>query len=149
MRRVGDHLYAAAEQALLDLVQAQRQQYRDGEAGQQRIEAEDERIDDDRLKLGRIEEALEVSQADPGAALNAEGGRILAEGDLRAIHRGVAEDDQPDERQKEQDVELPVAADAQPEAFRAFLPAAGRQTGEPIHPSIPPFWKLRLCVLPA
>ena len=67
------------------------------------------------FELGRIEEALEIGQADPGAALNAESGRILTEGDLGAIHRGVTEDDQPDERQKEQDVKLPVAANAQPQ----------------------------------
>ena len=134
---VSGQLHRLPEAAMLDVVQSQREDDRDRERGGDLVGGQPEGIPEHRPELRRLEEAVEVGHADPGAAEDALHGEEIAERDLRPPHRHVLEDQQVDQRQQQQQVQLPV--DARVAQQRTPRPRRGQGVGgRPRRPRILP-----------
>ena len=116
------------------LVEHQRQNNRRGEAPQDRIQTDEERIAQYAEEIVIAEELLKVFKPHPLAARKAERGLVVLKGDDQAVHRLVAEQNQIDDDGDHQYifplVALKVAGDACAErsasgglhnAFSSFL----------------------------
>ena len=108
VRQVGDRLGDLAKAAAGHGVHDQRQQNRHREAGQQVIEAQDQRVAHERGKVVAVEEVVEPLHAHPLAARDAVGKVEIAEGDLHAVHRPVMKDEDIQEGGENHQVERAV-----------------------------------------
>ena len=112
VRRVGDQLGDLLEPAVADLVQRDGQHDRDREAGQHGVGGQEERVLHQGPEHRVLEEQFEVAEPDPVTAPRALDGAVVLEGDHRVGDRDVLEDDEVRERYDDQQVELPVPAQA-------------------------------------
>ena len=87
--RVGDHLHRLLEAAVQGAVERQGQQDRERKPGGQRVQADLQRVAHHAHEVGRVEELLEVLEADPLAAPDPLDRQELPERDLGAVHRDV------------------------------------------------------------
>lgn len=126
---VGDGLHEALDLGRTDLVDQQRQDDREDEAGHQRPQADAERVPQDLAEERRGEGLFEVVQTDPFAAGQALGRVELAERQLDAPHRHVGEDRHEYQSRSGKHPQLPVALEVVGEAFEptrlAALDASG------------------------
>ncbi|MCD7837597.1 MAG: hypothetical protein LUG65_01640 [Clostridiales bacterium] len=101
------------------LVDGQGQDDGDREAPQQAVQAQQHCVADHTDAVGAAEEPLEPFQTHPFAAQIASAGLEVAEGDLDAVHGDVLVNDGDDDRDQQQQVELPVSC--QPFAQRQLF----------------------------
>ena len=95
-----------------NLIDQQREKNGNGEADEQVLEADDQRIAERAPEHGGCKHLLEVFPTHPGTARNAANDRKLAERNGDAAHGHVAENDIPDQHRQKQQVELPVFGDS-------------------------------------
>ena len=88
-----------------DAVHHQRQDDGHGEARQQIVEIQDQRIADDVFKVVGFKKVTEPFETYPRAASDAVGKVEIAECDLDAVHRHIAEDNDVNERRKDHQIQ--------------------------------------------
>ena len=86
MRRVGDHLHGLLEPGMLVGIEQQRQDDRDREAHQQRVQADHEGVGHQRGEIEAVYKFDKVLHAHPAAAGDAKCRIIVAESDLQTVH---------------------------------------------------------------
>ena len=94
MGHVDGGLGKPLEALAVQLVQQDRQQDRDREAEQQPVQVEQEGVQEHPAAVIAAEELFKVLEAHPFAAGDAEGGLVIAEGNLHAVHGKIAEHDE-------------------------------------------------------
>ena len=124
---VDGRLGEALEPLGVQLIQHDGQQDRDREAEEQAIHVQHDGVLEHTAAVVGVEEGLKVLQAHPLAAGDAEGSLVVAEGDLHAVHREVAENHEKDQRGNQQDPQLPVTAHGALETVSQAM--AGHRTG--------------------
>ena len=68
MWEIGHRLDRALEEQMAHFIEQQREDYRDGEADKQLIQADDDRVAKDLQEFRQGEQRLEMLKAHPGAA---------------------------------------------------------------------------------
>ena len=108
VRQVGDGLRHALKAFAGDAVHHQRQDDGHGEARQQIVEIQDQRIADDVFKVVGFKKVTEPFETYPRAASDAVGKVEIAEGNLHAVHGPVVEDRNIEEGGQDHQVQGPV-----------------------------------------
>ena len=112
-------LYAAFEEFTADFVDEQSQNDGNGKAHNNGIQADAKCVFDQTAKILGFKELDEIFEADPLAARDAQYGREITEGDLRAIHGRVHEHDIPDQGGQQHQKQIAAA----PELFAGMIKA--------------------------
>ena len=110
MRHIDGGLGKALEPFAVQLVQHDRQEDRNRETEQQAVEVQQEGVRKHPPAVIAVEEFFEIFQSDPLAAGNAEGGFIVPEGNLYAVHREITEYNEKCQAGQQQHPQLPVTA---------------------------------------
>jgi len=108
VRQVGDGLRHALKAFAGDAVHHQRQDDGHGEARQEIVEIQDQRIADDVFKVVGFKKVTEPFETYPRAASDAVGKVEIAEGNLHAVHGPVVEDRNIEEGGQDHQVQGPV-----------------------------------------
>ncbi len=120
MRHIDDRLGEGLKTFAVDLVEHQRDENRRGEAGNQAIEIQQERMDKQALAVIGTEKILKMLQSHPRAAVNAQNGFIIFKGNLHAVHGQIVDKIKIENRGQQQHIKLPVVfqplADSAPKA---------------------------------
>lgn len=130
VRRVGGRLRELFQALFGGVVQQQRQNDRQGEPGQQAVEAQRQRILQKNAEAGRTEEVFKVLQSNPRAALNAQIGVKILESDLNAVHGAVAENQQIRRGGQEKEIKEIIGLHLLEHRMTAGLPGFGGQASE-------------------
>ena len=111
MRHIDDGLYAFFEILAAHLVHEQCKDDRNGEAHHDGIHADAQRVLHQAYKIFRFEELDKVFEAYPFPSGDAEGGHEITKRDLSAVQRRIHENDIPDKRGQQQQIQIPAAPD--------------------------------------
>ena len=88
---VDSRLGKALEALAVQLIEQDGKQHRNRKAEKQAVQIEQNGILEHTPAVIRIEECTKMLQAHPLTAGNAEGGLVIAEGNLHTVHREIAE----------------------------------------------------------
>ena len=119
MRQIGRHLEELLEALGVHLIAHQRQEERQREGDQNRVDADDQRILDRIAEHVGAEVPLKVLEARPRAAHDALSRLEILECDDHTIHRHIGKADEDDDRGQHQQIQPPVALDSCPGAALA------------------------------
>ena len=119
VRRIGDHLDKLAESLSRQIVQQQRENNRDRNAYQKRVDAQRQRIFQECREFIAAEEALEMGKMVPLATPYPKLSDVVLEGDLNAVHRNIMKNDIIYNDRQDHQIQNPVFADvlAQPSSI--------------------------------
>ena len=108
VRRVGDHLNRLFQLVQRQIVHQQREDDGRRKADDQRIHADAQRVLNQDPEIVAGKEAIEILEADPGAAPDAAANLVVLERHQNAVHRCIAEDRVIDDDRQEHDPQPPV-----------------------------------------
>ena len=108
MWEIGHRLDRALEEQMAHFIEQQREDYRDGEADEELIEADDYRVAKDFQEFGQGQQRFEMLKAHPGAAQKSPDWREVLETHHQPPHRDIAKYHKEENRGEQQKVKLAV-----------------------------------------
>ena len=114
MRRVGHQLHDLLERGETHLVQAERQNDRDGKTRQHPVQPQRDRVPDQPPEQVGVKKALEILKTSPLAVPDTAPDAVISEGDLGTQHGIVGKHQSQGDRNQQEQVQLPAFFDPPP-----------------------------------